>query len=70
MCEEIIYHSTNDVGTIDSYMKKNKIISLPHTIHKEKVPVDYRPKSRTQNNGVRRNTGACIINWRYGKFLK
>lgn len=71
MCEKIIYHSTNDIGTTDSYMKKNKIRSLPHTIHKETVSIRIKVlKAEHKTMVLEKNTGAYIITWGYGKFLK
>ena len=36
------------MGKLDSYMEKNEIGTLPNTIHKDKLKMDYRQKCKTR----------------------
>ena len=36
-------------GKVDSYMLKNEVRTLPNTIHKDKLNMDYRPKCKIRN---------------------
>ena len=41
--------SINGAGKTDGHMEKNENRTLPNTIHKHKLKMDYRPKCKTRH---------------------
>ena len=39
----------NGAGKTGQLLEKNEIKTLPNTIHKDKLKMDYRPKCKTRN---------------------
>ena len=37
------------LGKLDSYMQKNELITVPNTIHKNKLKMDSRPRYKTRH---------------------
>ena len=59
------------LGKLDSYMEKNEIRTLPNTIHKDKLKMDYKPKCKTRNckQPLEENIGRTLDDINQSKIL-
>ena len=58
------------LGKLDSYMWKNEIRTLPNTIHKDKLKMDYRPACKTRNYKLlEENIGRTLYDINHSKIL-